>query len=93
MPLQMLTFRAGVATIINVVYLNWELKFVMVDSVKLTSSKALFLRVAISAFTIILSYSALKYFSVTTVSVFSNFSPFMVLLIGGCFCAETVTKS
>ena len=89
----MLAIRAVIALVINIFYLGWELKAVMIDSIDHSAKGALALRVAISVVGLSISHTSLKYFSITTVSIFSNLSPLMVVAIGFFFCAETITRA
>jgi len=82
-----------IALALNLVYLGWDLRAVMIESVDRSSSWALALRVAISVAGLSISHTSLKYFSITTVSIFSNLSPLMVVVIGFFFCAETITRA
>jgi len=65
----------------------------MIDSIDKSSIWALALRVGISVVGLSISHTSLKFFSITTVSIFSNLSPLTVVIIGFFCCAETVKRA
>ena len=77
---------------LNALYLNSRLKHVMFDSVPKSKRKALMWRCLIQLVTISVNYTALKYFPLTTVAVFSNMAPLIVVVLGRLFFGESIEK-
>jgi drug/metabolite transporter (DMT)-like permease len=64
----------------------------MIDSVKADQRLALIARVMIGVFSISVNYTALRHFTLMTVSVFNNMAPLVVVILGRLVLGETITK-
>jgi len=89
----MILFRAVVALLLNVVYVNFSLKVEMYDKITSKDMKPLLTRVVQNFFTIVVNYTSLQYFSLVTVSLFSNLAPLLTCVLGATFFNEKITKS
>lgn len=84
--------RAIVTLTFNILYVNTKLKTVVIDSVGCVSMTPLISRVVQNFITIGLSYTSLKYFSLTTVALVGNMAPLCACFLGVCVFSETITR-
>jgi drug/metabolite transporter (DMT)-like permease len=88
--LQLLSLRAMAAFALNCLHLNLSLPKVV--SVPRQQQKGLVVRVVLGSVSLLVNYTALKYFDLMTVAVFNNLSPLVVCMLGCLFCGESMTR-
>ena len=72
-------------------YLNKSIKYVNWDSLDPDSYGALIFKACQSVICIIISYTAMKHFSVSTTSVVCSLSPFFAVFLAWLFLGEHIT--
>ncbi len=88
---QILTYGALIAVVIELVKTNWRVKAVLVDNVQGSDVPTLIVRVLQKAVTLLVNYSALKHFSLTTVAMTSNLAPMVTVCLGYFFLNERIS--
>ena len=87
-----LTFcKAVLSILILVLYLNKSIKYVNWDSLDPDSYGALIFKSCQSVICIIISYTAMKHFNVSTTSVVCSLSPFFAVFLAWLFLGEHIT--
>ena len=90
---QILALRALISSLINLLYVNKDLKRVMWDSIPKENIWSLIIRVSQQNLCLFVTFFSLKQFSLTTVSIVNNLASFMVVCLGYLLLAETVTHT
>lgn len=80
-----------IAVTIELVKTNWRAKAVLYDNVQGSDVPTLIVRVLQKALTLLVNYSALKHFSLTTVAMTSNLAPMVTVCLGYFFLHERIS--
>ena len=78
-----MVYRAILSIFILLVYLNKNIKMIMIDSVPKHCITPLAIRTIFGNFAIFVNFMAAKYFSLTLVAMIINCAPFVQLVFAG----------
>ena len=87
---QMLLMRSVFALIVQVIYVNKDLKHAVWDGVNRTNVGPLITRVSMGCFTNIVNYSVTKFLSLTFIAVVNNMGPPLTVLLCYFFLKERI---
>jgi drug/metabolite transporter (DMT)-like permease len=84
--------RGAISTLINLLSVNRNLKYVMWDNIERSNWPSLLLRVSQQNVCLFVTFFALKSFPLTTVAITNNMASFTVVIFGYLFLAERLTR-
>jgi len=88
-----MVYRSSISCLMLLVYLNKNIKFIMVDDVDKKSMPALAIRTITGNFAIFVNFMSAKYFPLTLVAMIINAAPLVTMLLAGPILGEKVTLS
>ena len=89
--LQVTSMKALISVAILILVLNRKLKHIMYDSVDPNAKFALAFKTSQSTASIFISYTAMKYFSVSTVGVVCSLTPLVACMLAAVILKEKLT--